>query len=101
VICKTLCCWCSWFESVTREKSIDETDHGPFFAEASRMVSVKPGVKQTHLLDLQKGAAACKAVYAGSIPTPASIACAIAVTESSAAKHRSTTRKGPRNGRLN
>jgi hypothetical protein len=33
---------------------------------------VKPGVKRTHLIDLVGSAAACKAVYAGSIPTPAS-----------------------------
>ena len=33
---------------------------------------VKPGVKRTHLIDLFVSAAACKAVYAGSIPTPAS-----------------------------
>jgi hypothetical protein len=32
---------------------------------------VKPGVKRTHLIDLLVSAAACKAVYAGSIPTPA------------------------------
>jgi hypothetical protein len=33
---------------------------------------VKPDVKRTHLIDLFVSAAACKAVYAGSIPTPAS-----------------------------
>jgi hypothetical protein len=33
---------------------------------------VKPGGKRTHLIDLIRSAAACKAVYAGSIPTPAS-----------------------------
>jgi hypothetical protein len=33
---------------------------------------VKPGVERTHLIDLYDCAAACKAVYAGSIPTPAS-----------------------------
>jgi hypothetical protein len=33
---------------------------------------VKPGVKRAHLIDLSDSAAACKAVYAGSIPTPAS-----------------------------
>ena len=32
----------------------------------------KPGRKRTHLIDLYMSAAACKAVYAGSIPTPAS-----------------------------
>jgi hypothetical protein len=31
-----------------------------------------PGVKRTHLIHLLVSAAACKAVYAGSIPTPAS-----------------------------
>ena len=36
------------------------------------IAGVKPGVNHTHLLDLQKCEAACKAVYAGSIPTPAS-----------------------------
>ena len=33
----------------------------------------KRGVKRTHLIDLFVSTAACKAVYAGSIPTPASI----------------------------
>jgi hypothetical protein len=36
------------------------------------IAGVKPGVKRKHLIDLFVGAAACKAVYAGSIPTPAS-----------------------------
>jgi hypothetical protein len=31
-----------------------------------------PGVKRTHLIDLFVSAAACRAVYAGSIPTPVS-----------------------------
>jgi len=30
------------------------------------------GVKRAHLIDAKASAAACKAVYAGSIPTPAS-----------------------------
>ena len=34
---------------------------------------VEPGVERLHLIDLTRSAAACKAVYAGSIPTPASI----------------------------
>ena len=33
---------------------------------------VKPGGKQRHLIDLIRSVAACKAVYAGPIPTPAS-----------------------------
>ncbi len=31
----------------------------------------KPGGKRTHLIDLYKSAAACKALHAGSIPTSA------------------------------
>jgi hypothetical protein len=34
---------------------------------------VEPGVECLHLVDLKRSAAACKAVYAGSIPTSASI----------------------------
>jgi hypothetical protein len=54
-----------------------DDDGAPYRAGLARALFVddaggSPGGKRTHLVDLMESAAACKAVYAGSIPTPAS-----------------------------
>jgi hypothetical protein len=54
-----------------------DDDGAPYRAGLARALFVddaggSPGGKRTHLIDLMESAAACKAVYAGSIPTPAS-----------------------------
>ena len=57
----------------------ESTERGHNLARGTRRRRCDPlantlssGVKTTYLVDLRRAAAACKAVYAGSIPTPAS-----------------------------